>query len=109
MSCSTKLILPFGGRNNLLARSTPTKETFGISVVEAIAAGCIPIVPDNSAHCETVPFSELRYKNEKDAKEKISDAINGKFDYFIPRLQEHIQQFSEKNFQDKILGIIKNS
>ena len=86
-----------------------SKETFGISVVEAIAAGCIPIVPDNSAHCETVPFSELRYKNEKDAKEKISDAINGKFDHFLPRLQEHIQQFSEKNFQDKILGIIKNS
>jgi len=86
-----------------------SKETFGISVVEAIAAGCIPIVPDNSAHRETVPFSELRYKNEKDVKEKIFDAMNGKFDHFLPRLQEHIQQFSEKNFQDKILGIIKNS
>ena len=80
-----------------------------LTAVEAIAAGCIPIVPDNSAHCETVPFSELRYKNDKDAKEKISDGINGNFDHFLPRLQEHILQFSEKNFQDKILGIIKNS
>ena len=86
-----------------------SKETFGISVVEAIAAGCIPIVPDNSAHCETVPFSELRYRNGKDVKEKISDAINGKFDHLLPRLQEHVQQFSEKNFQERILRIIRNS
>ena len=33
-----------------------SKETFGISIVESISAGCIPIVPNNSAHKETVPF-----------------------------------------------------
>jgi len=59
-----------------------SKETFGISVVEGIMAGCIPIVPDNSAHKETVPFKELRYKENdvEDAKNKIQSAINGEFD-----------------------------
>ena len=44
-------------------------ETFGITIIESIAAGCIPIVPDNSAHKETVPFAELRYEpnNNDDA------------------------------------------
>ena len=42
-------------------------EDFGISVVEGIAAGCVPIVPNNSAHPETVPFGELRYDTEEEA------------------------------------------
>ena len=51
-----------------------SRETFGISIIEGIAAGCIPIVPDNSAHKETVPFEELRYRENdaNDAKNKIN-------------------------------------
>ena len=41
-----------------------SEKTLGVAVVEAIAAGCVPVVPDNSAHPETVPFDELRYGTE---------------------------------------------
>lgn len=44
-----------------------SEETFGVAVVEAAAAGCVPVVPDNSAHPETVPFAELRYGSEGEA------------------------------------------
>ncbi len=85
-----------------------SKETFGISVIEAIAAGCVPVVPNNSAHKETVPFSELRFNNENEAVEIIKDAVKGKLDYLLPKLQQHMLQFSEKNFQNKILKIVNS-
>jgi len=84
-----------------------SEETFGISVVESIAAGCIPIVPDNTAHKETVPFDELRYKNNEDAIIKINDAIDGKFDQLLPKLSIHIKRFSNEIFQKKIIELIE--
>lgn len=86
-----------------------SSETFGISVVESIAAGCIPIVPDNSAHKETVPFEELRYKenDNNDAKNKIQRAISGEFDYLKKPLQELTEKFSQDHFQKSILQIIE--
>ncbi len=86
-----------------------SEETFGISVVESIAAGCIPIVPDNSAHKETVPFEELRYSenNSTDAKNKLERAINGDFDSTIKQLQDSIKKFSKEKFQQSFLDLIE--
>jgi len=87
----------------------PSVETFGISVVEATAAGCIPIVPNNSAHKETVPFSELRFNDKDEALKKINDAILGKYDSLKAELFQHIKQFSEEIFQKNILELIDQS
>lgn len=85
-----------------------SKETFGISVVESIAAGCIPIVPNNSAHKETVPFEELRYNGKGDAVKKLENAISGKYDHLRNDLKNHIQKFSAKSFQEKMLKQINS-
>lgn len=85
-----------------------SQETFGISVVEAIAAGCIPIVPDNSAHKETVPFTELRYMNKQDCLNKIKNALDAKYDNLLPKLKDHVTKFSEEKFQKNMLEIIHN-
>ena len=83
-------------------------EPFGITVVEAIAAGCIPIVPDRSAHKETVPFEELRFSTLEEAIEKVKSAMEGLYDTLVPKLQEHINQFDEKTFRDKMRKLIES-
>jgi glycosyltransferase involved in cell wall biosynthesis len=37
------------------------QENFGIAVVEAVAAGCVPVVPDAMAYPETITERDLRY------------------------------------------------
>ena len=75
---------------------TSSRETFGITTIEAIASGCIPILPDNSAHPETVPFPELRYNIGHDAVRKSEKMMESEYD-IIP-LQLHIRQFNHDNF-----------
>ena len=84
-----------------------SEETFGIAVVEAIAAGCVPVVPDNSAHPETVPFRELRYGTEEEAARIVRGALDGRHDRLLPALRDHVQRFSEEAFQEAMLGIIE--
>jgi len=87
-----------------------SKETFGISIIEAISAGCIPIVPDNTAHKETVPYEELRFipDNVEDAIKKLNDAISGKFDHLTDALKMHILTFDDDNFKKQFQTYLEN-
>jgi len=87
----------------------PSVETFGIAVVEAISAGCIPIVPNNSAHFETVPFRSLRFEDKDEAIKKLQLAVSGEFDYLRPELRKHIEKFSIQIFQERMLNEIEGS
>ena len=82
-------------------------EDFGISVVEGIAAGCVPVVPNNSAHAETVPFAELRYDTEREAAEKVRAAADGRYDSYLPRLRGHAEGFAEEVFHSRMLALVE--
>lgn len=83
-------------------------ETFGISVVEGVASGCIPIVPDNSAHSETIPIDELRYTPDDidSAVDHINNAMNCNYDHRIDGLMKHIEKFDTEKFNEEIVKLI---
>lgn len=83
-------------------------ETFGISVVEGIAAGCVPVVPDTGAHRETVPVDELRYApgDAAGARARIDSAIEGRFDRHLGPLRDHIAKFDEARFRSSFRDLV---
>ncbi|MDE1817956.1 MAG: glycosyltransferase [Thaumarchaeota archaeon] len=85
-------------------------ETFGITVVESIVDGCIPIVSDNSAHTEAVPFSELRYvsNDADDAQNKLKKAIAGDFDYLLENLKRLSENYNKENFKKNFINFVEN-
>jgi len=85
---------------------TMKNEHFGIATVEAIAAGCIPIVHDSGGTREIVPISALRFRTEHEATGKIMLALEGEFDRYLPQLRRHISMFSEESFKERLTKII---
>ena len=96
----------------LLAESriifTTSSETFGITTIEGIASHCIPIVPDNSAHPELVPFKELRFTTNNEAIKIINKAMEGTFASYFDVLSGSIEQYSHEKFKTKFLYLINN-
>ena len=78
-------------------------EHFGISIVEAMASGCIPIVHNSGGMKEFVP-AENRYETLQEAADKIDSAINN---WSIEKTLEPkkiADQFSIENFSRQFYG-----
>jgi len=60
--------------------STAWQENFGISMVEAISAGCIPLLPQRLSYPEIIPESrhdDFLYGNQKELVEKLARVLSG--------------------------------
>jgi glycosyltransferase involved in cell wall biosynthesis len=80
-------------------------EPFGISTVEAMSAGLIPVVPDLGGHTEFVP---LRYQfcTFIEAMESVAVAMDASFSEKI-RISDSVRRFSTSNFIRRFQQIVK--
>ena len=67
-------------RRGTVVVSTAWQENFGISMVEAISAGCIPLLPSRLSYPEIIPaafHADFLYKNQEELVEKLAHILSG--------------------------------
>ncbi len=79
--------------------STAIQENFGISVVEAMYYGCIPLLPDRLSYPEILPeefHSDCLYMSQRDLIEKLSGVIQNCQSYkkMMDELNVHLEKYS---------------
>jgi glycosyltransferase involved in cell wall biosynthesis len=85
--------------------STARQENFGMAVVEAMAAGCLPLLPRRLSYPELLPadlHEDLLYVNTADLVNKLSGVLNRPVDFTAQRrrLQGHVRRFAWPNCID---------
>jgi glycosyltransferase involved in cell wall biosynthesis len=86
--------------------STAEQENFGISVVEAVRCGCIPLLPARLAYPEIIPqefHNRVLYCDQQDLVQKLSQLIKdyGQFQVLRRRLSNAMGRFAWENLIDR--------
>jgi len=81
-------------------------EPFGITVVEALAAGCVPISHNSGAIPEYLP-QEFRYSNSDEAAEKVAMYINSKNE-LRKELRSIALKFEETSFRRRFMVFVRH-
>ena len=113
---NTKLLadFPFIELKKMLANSkffihTTFEEHFGIVVVEAIAAGCIPIVHNSGGPAEIVQMPNLRFNNTKQAisiLRRLEKASAEELQKMRLKLQADVEKFDESHFKEGFINYL---
>jgi glycosyltransferase involved in cell wall biosynthesis len=83
------------------------EEPFGISIVEALSAGLIPIVPDNGGATEFVP-PQYQYRTIEDASNMIYKILKNISNKYDGKIEIEKQKFNE-NVTRVIESILENN
>lgn len=107
--------IPFAEMIALLHQSkyflhTMINEPFGLTAVQAIAAGCVPLVHDSGGQRETVPLPQLRYQTLDEVPallEKLEALPESEIDAMVRELQAHAHaHYDEAVFHQQMRDIL---
>jgi len=82
-------------------------EHFGVSIVEAMASGCIPVVHNSGGPVEFVPDSQ-RFNNWHEAARKIEKATIEWSPTIADQFTKYAQKFSEERFSEEFLKMFNS-
>jgi glycosyltransferase involved in cell wall biosynthesis len=110
-------ILPNLRRNDVLTLLSKAKilfhpmpdEHFGIAIIEAMAAGCLPVVHASGGPLEIVDNGRygLIYRDLSEIPELLNCAFNLS-KHFQHKVKNRALQFDIKHFQEKLIALINN-
>jgi glycosyltransferase involved in cell wall biosynthesis len=89
---------------------TMREEPFGISTVEAILNGCIPVVHNSGGSAEIVRKEQLLYSDISDATNKLKLVCNMNQNHqsqLINELKNGIKKYDELNFKNSFTNKLK--
>ncbi len=87
---------------------TSHHDFFGISVVEAIAAGCTPILPRNLSypeHLDPLLYPDIFYNNEDEFLSKLKKSIQSPAEN--KHLREEMSKYDWTNLEKKYSAVLK--
>jgi len=92
--------------------STAKQENFGISVIEAIRYGCIPLLPDRLSYPEIIPeafHDDCFYQDQTELVEKLCFFISNypKFQITCQNLSAAMNRFAWENLIDRYDEILE--
>ena len=93
-------------KNAKIYLHTMVGEHFGISIVEGMAMGCIPIVHNSGGAKEFVP-SELRYNNIYEAAAKITRETHEWTPQKAAKIIKIAERFREENFSKEFMKLFE--
>ena len=102
-NASRAQLLETMSRASLYFHPTPG-EHFGIPIVEAMASGLIPLVPEDSGGAEIVP--EFKYRSIQDAVELAKGWVEAP-PSVRRELRDRSTMFSRENYKEKMLNILE--
>lgn len=86
---------------------TTVNEHFGISIVEAMALGCIPVVHNSGGPKEFVP-SNQRYNTPKEAAEIVERVVSNWSPIQARKVSDSADCFSENNFCKQFMNAFRS-
>ena len=87
---------------------TRKNEPFGITIVEAMSAGCIPVVHNSGGPCEFVP-TDLRYQTLLECVKKVEREVGRWSDTKAFKMNNISKKFSKEKFSERFLDILSKS
>ena len=94
-------------RSSKVYLHTTVKEHFGISIVEAMASGCVPIVHNSGGPKEFVA-NHHRYETIEEAAQKIDKAIESWSPEVAFTISKYARGFSGSNFSKRFIKIFNS-
>ncbi len=89
-------------RKGAIVVSSAIQENFGISIVEAVRHGCIPLLPRRLSYPEIIPenvHDKLLYQTDEDLEERLEEMVDNYCEYepLRPFLSGHMERYAWQN------------